>query len=68
MRSQLVYDADHRIENRFLLAAVAMRAARKLHVSSARTEDTVNTVLVKVAKSRCAHGALPQVAPPPDLL
>ena len=68
MRSQLVYDADHRIENRFLLAAVAMRAARKLLLSSTRTEDTVNTVLVKVAKSRCAHGALPQIAPSPDLL
>jgi hypothetical protein len=68
MRSELVYGADHKIENRFLLAAVAMQATRKLHVRSTRTEDTVNTVLVKVAKSRSAHGALPQVAHPPDLL
>lgn len=70
MRSELVYEAGLKIENRFLLAATAMRAARKLHVSSTRTEDTVNRVFVEVAKGQCAYGKLPEVAPPPaiDLL
>jgi hypothetical protein len=63
MRSELVYEAGLRIENRFLLVATAMRAARILHISSERTEDTVNRVLVEVAKGRCAHGELPKVAP-----
>src|ERR1700679_1299034 len=49
MRSELVYQAGLKIENRFLLAATAMRAARKLHVSSTRTEDTVNRVFTEVA-------------------
>jgi hypothetical protein len=70
MRSELVYEAGHRIENRFLLAATAMHAARKLHISSTRTEDTVNRVLVEVAKGLCEHGELPRVEPSPaiDLL
>jgi hypothetical protein len=67
MRSELVYEAGIKIENRFLLAATTMRAARKLHVSSTRTEDTLNRVLSEVAKGRCAHGDLPAVAPPPAI-
>ena len=70
MRSQLVYDAGIKIENRFLLATTAMRAVKKLHVSSTRTEDTVNTVLAEVAKGTQVHGKLPEITPPPaiDLL
>ena len=64
MRSDLVYEAGLRIENRFLLATTAIHATRKLHVSSTRTEDTVNRVLAEVAKGRYAHGDLPAVAPP----
>ena len=64
MRSQLVYEAGLKIENRFLLAATAMLAARKLHVSSTRTEDTVNRVLAEVAKGTCAYSKLPEITPP----
>jgi len=67
MRSELVYQAGLKIENRFLLAATAMRAARKLHVSSTRTEDTVNRVLVEVANGQCAYGALPAIEPLPAI-
>ena len=67
MRSQLVYEAGLKIENRFLLAATAMLAARKLHVSSTRTEDTVNRVLAEVAKGTPAHGKLPEITPPPSI-
>lgn len=67
MRSELVYEAGLKIENRFLLAAVAMRAAKKLHVASTRTEDTVNTVFAEVAKGRRLHGELPEIVPPPAI-
>ena len=67
MRSELVYQAGLKIENRFLLAATAMRAARKLHVSSTRTEDTVNKVLTEVANGQCVLGRLPEIVPPPPI-
>jgi hypothetical protein len=44
-----------------------MQATRKLHVSSTRTEDTVNRVLAEVANGSYAHGELPEVAPPPPI-
>lgn len=67
MRSELVYEAGIKIENRFLLAATAMRAAKRLHVSSTRTEDTVNKVLAEVAKGTRVYGKLPEVTPPPPI-
>lgn len=67
MRSELVYEAGLKIGNRFLLATTAMQATRKLHVSSTRTEDTVNKVLSEVAKGSYAHGELPVVTPPPAI-
>lgn len=67
MRSQLVYEAGLKIENRFLLATTVMQATRKLHINSTRTEDTVNKVLGEVANGTPAHGKLPEVAPPPAI-
>lgn len=67
MRSALVYSAGLKIENRFLLSATVMRAVRKLHVNSTRTEDTVNKVLVDVAEGSYAHGELPEIVPPPPI-
>ena len=67
MRSELVYEAELKIENRFLLAATAMKAANKLHVSSTRTEDTVNRVLAEVAKGTRMHAKLPEITPPPAI-
>ena len=64
MRSELVYEAELEIENRFLLAATTMCAASKLHIGSTRTEDTVNRVLIEVAKGTCVHGKLPKITPP----
>lgn len=65
MRSELVYAAGLRIENRFLLASTAMRAVRKLHIDATRTEDTINKVFTHVANSTEALGKLPEVEPPP---
>lgn len=64
MRSQLVYEAGLKIENRFLLATTAMQATRKLHINSTRTEDTVNRVLAEVASGTRVHGMLPEITPP----
>jgi hypothetical protein len=65
MRSELVYSAGLKIENRFLLSAMMMRAVRLLHVTSARTEDTLNRVFAEVAEGRFTHMALPEIPPPP---
>ena len=64
MRSDLVFEAEVKVENRFLLAALAMRAAKKLHVSSTRTEDTINGTLAKLASGNCVHGVLPEIKRP----
>ncbi len=64
MRSALVYSAGLKIENRFLLSATVMQAVRKLHVSSTRTEDTLNKIFMEVAEGRYAHGELPEIVPP----
>jgi hypothetical protein len=64
MRSELVYDAGLKIENRFLLSTTVMRAVRKLHVNSTRMEDTVNRVFAEVANGTPAHGELPEITPP----
>ena len=67
MRSKLVYSAGLKIENRFLLSATVMRAVRKLHVSSSRTEDTLNRVFADVAEGRYIDVKLPEIAPPPAI-
>lgn len=65
MRSEIVYAAGLRIENRFLLAATAMRAVRKLHVAATRTEDTINKVFSEVAEGLPLVHRLPENISPP---
>jgi hypothetical protein len=67
MRSNLVYSAGLQIENRFLLATVVMRAVRRLHIDTTRTEDTANKVFVDIAKGRYAPTSLPEPVPPPSI-
>ncbi|HLY42802.1 MAG TPA: hypothetical protein VKR52_16420 [Terracidiphilus sp.] len=67
MRSELVYLAGFKIENRFLLSATVMRVARMLHVNSSRTEDTLNRVFTDVAAGRLIDVRLPEVTPPPPI-
>jgi len=67
MRSELVYSAVLRVENRFLLASTAIVAVRRLHVDATRTEDTINRVLIEFADSPNVVGTLPDVAPPPAI-
>jgi len=67
MRSELVYLAGLKIENRFLLSTTVMSAVRMLHVSSGRTEDTINQVFSEVADGRYAIEKLPDITPPPAI-
>jgi hypothetical protein len=67
MRSDLVYSAGLQVHNRFLLASAVMRAVRKLHVDSTRTEDTINRVFTEVGKSNKLISKLPEVVPPPAI-
>lgn len=67
MRSELVYSAGLKIENRFLLSTTVMRAVRALHVNSSRTEDTLNRVFSDVAEGRYVDGKLPEITPPPAI-
>ena len=65
MRSELVYLAGLKIENRFLLSATVMRVARMFHVNSTRTEDTLNRVFTDVAEGRFVDDMkLPEITPP----
>jgi hypothetical protein len=64
MRSELLFEAGLKIENRFIPATTTMRATRKLHLSSTRTEDTVNRVLAEVANGTPMHKKLPEVTLP----
>lgn len=67
MRSDLVHSAGLNIENRFLLASVVMRAVRRLHVNSSRTEDTTNRVLSDISNGRYLPTALPEPTPLPAI-
>ena len=63
MRSELVYCAGIKISNRFLLTTVTIKAVRKLHISTTRTEDTANSVFQEVAKGRYTDVRMPELAP-----
>jgi hypothetical protein len=67
MRSNLVYSAGLKIENRFLLATVVMRAVRKLHIDSTRTEDTTNRVFSEVAGGKYVTVQMPAVVAAPAI-
>jgi len=42
-----------------------MRAIRRLHIDTTRTEDTANHVFAEIATGRYKHGELPELAPLP---
>lgn len=64
MRSNLVHSAESQVASRFLLATIAMRAVRVLHIDSTRTEDTANEVFTEIANGKYIHTELPPVASP----
>jgi hypothetical protein len=63
MRSELVYSAGIQIGNRFLLTTVVIRAIRKLHIDSTRTEETANQVFADIAQGRYTQAEIPRRVP-----
>jgi len=51
MRSDLVFGAITNVPNRFLLSQLASKAARKLHRSGTRMQDTANDVLLRLGRA-----------------
>ncbi|HLW53159.1 MAG TPA: hypothetical protein VKW06_09975 [Candidatus Angelobacter sp.] len=49
MRSEYVFAAVKEIENRFMLCRVASASARRLHIDSTRSSDTINKSLNLIA-------------------
>jgi hypothetical protein len=67
MRSELVYSATTKIGNRFLLATVTIRAVRRLHIASTRTEDTANQVLTEISVGRFIEVKMGPLKPVPPI-
>jgi hypothetical protein len=67
MRSELVHCAGRVIENRFLLATVAIQSVRMLHIDSTRTEETTNRVFSDISQGRYVPTTLPVPVPPPPI-
>ncbi len=51
MRSDQVFGAMTNVPNRYLLSQLAAKAARKLHRSGIRMQDTTNDILVRFSRS-----------------
>ena len=51
MRSDLIFGAIKNVPNRFLLSQLASRAARKLHRSGNRMQDTANDVFERFGRA-----------------
>lgn len=45
MRSEMVFAAEQKLGNRYMLCRVVAKATRKMHKPAARIEDTTNAVL-----------------------
>ncbi len=68
MRSELVFAAGKRVENRFLLSSTVMRVVKRFHVDATRTEDTINKVFTDMAANPKFVGILPAYVPPPSTI
>jgi hypothetical protein len=59
MRSDLVFGATANVSNRYVLSQLASKAARKLHRSGTRMQDTANDVLVRFSRENPLGGEQP---------
>lgn len=57
MRSDLVFAAIARVQNRYLLTMCAATATRKLHRPMTRIADTVNYALLRLSKEPLSHAS-----------
>jgi hypothetical protein len=51
MRSDKVFDALHTLRNRYMLCQLASKATRRFHKPNTRIQETMNTVLERIASS-----------------
>ena len=63
MRSQAVFHASGAMGNRFQLCGVCASGTRKLHVHSDRIQDTINTVLALMTRTRKEEHPCSNLAP-----
>lgn len=54
MRSEMVFAAEHRLPNRYMLCRVLATATRKFHRPATRIEDTTDAVLRRIANANAA--------------
>ena len=54
MRSEMVFAAERRLPNRYLLCRVLATATRKFHKPTTRIEDTTDALLRRIAKANAA--------------
>jgi hypothetical protein len=65
-----VYSAAVKLQNRYRLCSTVSRGARRLHIPSTRTEDTINNVFTTIAAGTYTEPALPILpeSPAPEKL
>ena len=54
MRSEMVFAAEHRLPDRYMLCRVLATATRKFHKPATRIEDTTDAMLRRIAKADAA--------------
>ena len=54
MRSEMVFAAEHRLPNRYMLCRVLASATRRFHKPATRIEDTTDAMLRRVANANAA--------------
>jgi hypothetical protein len=52
MRSSLIFDTLHTLQNRYMLCQLASKATRKFHRPNTRIQETMNDVLGRIARSK----------------
>ena len=51
MRSEMVFAAEHRLPNRYMLCRVLATATRKFHKPATRIEETTDAMLRRIANA-----------------
>ena len=54
MRSEMVFAAEHRLPDRYMLCRVLATATRKFHKPATRIEDTTDAMLRRIANANAA--------------
>jgi len=54
MRSEMVFAAENRLPNRYMLCRVLAKATRKVHKPATRIEDTTDAMLRGIANANAA--------------